>query len=76
MSVYPLGCAPMLNAMRKEGCIEVMNQAAILFNEGLKSIIDAAKSDMPTSNLVLVNAYNIVTDIIQNPSSKGKKTII
>ncbi|KAB2031192.1 hypothetical protein ES319_D05G288000v1 [Gossypium barbadense] len=73
MSIYPLGCSPMLNAMRKDGCIEVMNQAAILFNDGLKSIIDAAKSDMPTSNLVLVNSYNIVTDIIQNPSSKGFK---
>ncbi|KAA3453548.1 GDSL esterase/lipase [Gossypium australe] len=73
ISVYPLGCSPMLNAMRKNGCIEVMNEAAVLFNNELKSIIDRAKSDMPTSNIVLVNSYNIVTDIIQNLYSRGFK---
>ncbi|MBA0692247.1 hypothetical protein Goari_009821, partial [Gossypium aridum] len=47
--------------------------AAVLFNNELKSIIDKVKSDIPTSNLVLVNSYNIVTDIIQNFCSRGFK---
>ncbi|GMI83217.1 hypothetical protein like AT1G29670 [Hibiscus trionum] len=74
MSVNPLGCYPMLNAMRNGSrCIEALNQAATLFNDGLKSLIDVAKSDMPNSNLVFVNSYKIISDIIENPSSKGFK---
>ncbi|XVE60831.1 hypothetical protein DITRI_Ditri05aG0158200 [Diplodiscus trichospermus] len=72
MSVNPLGCVPMVNGMRKGGCIKALNQAATLFNHGLKSLIDVAKSDMPSSNLVFVNSYNIIRDIIKNPASKGK----
>ncbi|KAL4280382.1 hypothetical protein GQ457_03G029310 [Hibiscus cannabinus] len=72
MSVNPLGCYPMLNAVRNGSrCIEALNQAATLFNDGLKSLIDVAKSDMPNSNLVFVNSYKIISDIIENPSSKG-----
>ncbi|XP_040948619.1 GDSL esterase/lipase At1g29670-like [Gossypium hirsutum] len=48
-------------------------KAAVLFNNELKSIIDRVKFDIPTSNLVLVNSYNIVTDIIQNFCSRGFK---
>ncbi|XWS21861.1 hypothetical protein CRYUN_Cryun30bG0092100 [Craigia yunnanensis] len=73
MSVNPLGCVPMVNALRKGRCIKALNQAATLFNDGLKSLIDVAKADMPTSNLVFVNSYKIIRDIIKNPASKGFK---
>ncbi|XVF29940.1 hypothetical protein REPUB_Repub16aG0014200 [Reevesia pubescens] len=73
MSVNPLGCVPMVNGMRKGRCIKALNKAATRFNDGLKSLIDVAKSDMPNSNLVFVNSYKIISDIIKNPASKGFK---
>ncbi|GMI90559.1 hypothetical protein like AT1G29670 [Hibiscus trionum] len=72
MSVNPLGCYPMVNALRNGSrCVEALNRAATLFNDGLKSLVDVGKSDMPNSNLVFVNSYKIMSDIIENPSSKG-----
>ncbi|KAE8709815.1 putative zinc finger protein [Hibiscus syriacus] len=74
MSVNPLGCYPMLKTRRNgSSCIEALNQAATLFNDGLKSLIDVAKSDMQNSSLVFVNSYKIISDIIENPSTKGFK---
>ncbi|XWS21871.1 hypothetical protein CRYUN_Cryun30bG0092800 [Craigia yunnanensis] len=73
MSVNPLGCVPMVNALPKGICVKALNQAITLFNDSLKSLIDVAKADMPTSNLVFVNLYKIIRDIIKNPASKGFK---
>ncbi|XVF63244.1 hypothetical protein PTKIN_Ptkin09bG0072000 [Pterospermum kingtungense] len=74
MSVNPLGCVPMVDALRNgRGSVKALNMGAILFNHGLKSLIDVAKSDMPASNLVFVNSYKIIRDIIKNPTSKGFK---
>ncbi|KAI8016523.1 GDSL esterase/lipase, partial [Camellia lanceoleosa] len=73
MSLNPIGCSPMVNArlpMRK-GCAQKLNLAAHLFNTHLKSLVDLIKPHMPGSNLVYVNSYKVIRDIIKNPTSKG-----
>ncbi|KAG5544616.1 hypothetical protein RHGRI_017148 [Rhododendron griersonianum] len=76
MSLNPIGCTPMAKAMHlreknNKGCDQKLNQAAHLFNAHLKSMVDVIKPRMPASNLVYVNSYKVIRDIIRNPSSTG-----
>ncbi|CAL5387578.1 unnamed protein product [Camellia sinensis] len=73
MSLNPIGCSPMVNARlpTRKGCAQKLNLAAHLFNTHLKSLVDLIKPHMPGSNLVYVNSYKIIRDIIKNPTSKG-----
>ncbi|XP_023536317.1 GDSL esterase/lipase At4g16230-like [Cucurbita pepo subsp. pepo] len=73
ISVNPLGCSPMVRANNKGQCIETLNQAAQLFNLNLKTLVDVLKPQMPRSNLVFLNSYQIINDIISQPASKGFK---
>ncbi|CAK7323601.1 unnamed protein product [Dovyalis caffra] len=75
MAVNPIGCSPMVKANRptRNGCIQGLNKAAHLFNAHLKSLVDFSKQQMPGSNLVFVNSYKMIRDIIKNPVSRGFK---
>ncbi|CAK9153449.1 unnamed protein product [Ilex paraguariensis] len=72
MSVNPNGCSPMVMARQpmRKGCIQSVNRAVSLFNGYLKSLVDIIKPEMPGSNLVYVNSYKVIRDIIKNPDSK------
>ncbi|KAI8550896.1 hypothetical protein RHMOL_Rhmol06G0143100 [Rhododendron molle] len=74
MSLNPIGCTPMAKAVHlreknNKGCDQKLNKAAHLFNTHLKSLVDVIKPQMPASNLVYVNSYKVIRDIIRNPSS-------
>ncbi|XP_059630868.1 GDSL esterase/lipase At1g29670-like [Cornus florida] len=73
MSINPNGCSPMVRARQPEqkGCVEEQNEAALLYNAHLKSLVDLIKPQMPASNLVFVNTNKMIMDIIANPASKG-----
>ncbi|XP_031247110.1 GDSL esterase/lipase At4g16230-like [Pistacia vera] len=74
MSVNPLGCNPVARASQptgQDGCIQVLNQAAHLFNSRLRLTVDFIRPQMPGSTLVFVNSYKIITDIIGDPVSNG-----
>ncbi|XP_057973329.1 GDSL esterase/lipase At1g71250-like [Malania oleifera] len=71
ISVNPIGCSPGLRLEKKERCVGVLNLAARLFNQRLKSLVDEMKPQMPGSSLVYVSSYNIIMDIISHPLSKG-----
>ncbi|XP_077210441.1 GDSL esterase/lipase At4g16230-like [Tasmannia lanceolata] len=73
LSVQALGCVPVVrNRPGASGnCIEAINDAALLFNSYLKILVDEIKPEMPGSNLVLVNCYKIIKDIVDNPSPTG-----
>lgn len=71
ISVNPLGCSPMVRANNKGECIEILNQAAQLFNLNLKTLVDDIKPQIPLSNIVFLNSYNIINDIISQPASQG-----
>lgn len=77
MSVNPLGCSPVVKAVRptREGCVQALNQAAHLFNTHLKTMVDVIQPQLPASTLVFVNSYKIIRDIIRNPSSTGNSCI-
>ncbi|KAF5725616.1 hypothetical protein HS088_TW23G00341 [Tripterygium wilfordii] len=72
MSINPIGCSPMV-LTDPPGCLEGLNEAAQLFNAQLQSLVDVLKPQMPGSNLVFVNSYEIIREIIRNPASRGFK---
>ncbi|KAM1151497.1 hypothetical protein TB2_033741 [Malus domestica] len=71
MSINPLGYSPVVNRPNYIGSPQALNQAAHLYNTQLRTLLDALKSDMPDFSFALVNTYNIITNIIQNPTSTG-----
>lgn len=75
MALYPNGCSPMARARNPNttGCIQILNNAALLFNTNLMSLVDSLSLQMPHSKLVYVNAYKIIMDILQSPTPKGQQ---
>ncbi|RVW86623.1 GDSL esterase/lipase [Vitis vinifera] len=73
MSVNPLGYTPMAIQLPSKVYANRLNQAARLFNFRLKSLVDEMEAEMPGSQLVLVNTYQIINTIIKNPKAKGFK---
>lgn len=73
MAINPNGCSPMATARlpTQEGCVESLNRAALMFNEKLQNLVDDIRPQMPGSNLVFVNAYKVLSDIIRYPRSHG-----
>ncbi|XP_055831048.1 GDSL esterase/lipase At1g29670-like [Solanum dulcamara] len=73
MALYPNGCSPMARARNPNvtGCIQSLNDAALLFNTNLRSLVDSLRLQIPGSTLVFVNAYKIIMDILQNPTPIG-----
>ncbi|XP_043687892.1 GDSL esterase/lipase At1g29670-like [Telopea speciosissima] len=55
----------------KMGCFLPLNKAVSLYNSHLKFLVDVLKPKMPGSNLVYVNSYDIISDIIKNPNPRG-----
>lgn len=73
MAINPNGCSPFATARvpTQEGCVENLNRASLMFNANLKRLVDDIRPQMPGSNLVFVNTYKILSDIITDPSSQG-----
>lgn len=74
MALYPNGCSPMARARNPNatGCIQILNDAAQLFNTNLRNLVDSPTLQMPDSTIVIVNAYKIIMDILQNPTPYGQ----
>ncbi|KAK6114752.1 hypothetical protein DH2020_007021 [Rehmannia glutinosa] len=73
MAINPNGCSPMATTRfpTTNGCVESLNRAAQMFNVQLKNLVDDIRPQIPGSNLVFVNAYKIVSDIIRFPRLRG-----
>ncbi|XP_073134361.1 GDSL esterase/lipase At1g29670-like [Henckelia pumila] len=73
MAINPNGCSPMAKARvpTQDGCIQTLNRAVHMFNAELRNLVDAIRPQMPGSNLVFVNSYKVIMDIIKHPISKG-----
>ncbi|KAK1371863.1 GDSL-like Lipase/Acylhydrolase superfamily protein [Heracleum sosnowskyi] len=74
MSLYPIGCSPLSIAAqpaKRKGCNKSHNEAALLFNAKLKAMVKGIRPQKPGPNVVMVNGYKIVRDIIRNPASNG-----
>ncbi|KAL3845593.1 hypothetical protein ACJIZ3_002996 [Penstemon smallii] len=77
MSINPNGCSPSATARLPtgSGCVQRLNQAAQLFNLNLKNLVDDIQPKLPGSNLVFVNSYNVMIDIIRFPSFRGFRDV-
>ncbi|MQL84489.1 hypothetical protein Taro_016995 [Colocasia esculenta] len=74
VTVQPIGCVPVVREMLQPAngtCVEAMNEAALLFNTNLSSMVDLLKQQMPGSHLVYVNSYKIISDIMRSPAERG-----
>ncbi|XP_051144969.1 GDSL esterase/lipase At1g09390-like [Andrographis paniculata] len=76
----PLGCLPQKLALANDtlsldrdsfGCIRKYNDAAKLFNEGLRRKCVRLRSQMKDATIVYVDMYAIKMDIIANSSTYG-----
>lgn len=76
----PLGCLPQkLSLVEKtsqdldqHGCISRYNDAANLFNEGLRNLCQGLRSELKDATVVYVDIYAIKYDLIANSSKYGK----
>ncbi|WCJ44083.1 GDSL esterase/lipase At1g29670 [Euphorbia peplus] len=65
MSANPLGCYP--SKRNATSCSKELNDAALLYNSQLKLLVRKFREEFHDSNLVFVNSYGIIMDIINNP---------
>ncbi|GFZ07252.1 GDSL-like Lipase/Acylhydrolase superfamily protein [Actinidia rufa] len=75
----PLGCLPQKLSMVKRssndldpyGCLSSYNDAARVFNEGLRHLCDEMRSEMKDATIVYVDMYAIKYDLISNTTKYG-----
>ncbi|CAK8565216.1 unnamed protein product [Lathyrus sativus] len=69
-----IGCSPnelAQNSPDGTTCVERINSANQLFNNGLKSLVNQLNNELNDARFIYVNVYGIFQDIISNPSSYG-----
>ncbi|XP_068649235.1 GDSL esterase/lipase At1g29670-like [Aristolochia californica] len=73
LSTEPLGCVPVVRSspLGQGSCVDSFDHAAKLFAGRMQSLVDEIKPQLPEANLVFVNVYNIMKDIIDDPTSHG-----
>uniref|UniRef100_A0A7N1A0F4 Uncharacterized protein n=1 Tax=Kalanchoe fedtschenkoi TaxID=63787 RepID=A0A7N1A0F4_KALFE len=73
----PLGCIPQKlwlvqsKDLDSNGCISTYNDAAKLFNEGLKHLCQEVRSELKDASVVYVDIYSIKYDLIANATRYG-----
>ncbi|KAK2987037.1 hypothetical protein RJ640_004763 [Escallonia rubra] len=70
----PMGCLPMertRNIVLGSYCVEDYNNVARDFNGKLQRLVLKLNTELAAVQLVLSNSYDILSDIIRNPSSFG-----
>ncbi|XLS73888.1 hypothetical protein HN51_030753 [Arachis hypogaea] len=70
----PMGCLPLeraINIMEFHGCVEEYNNVALEFNGKLRWLVSKLNKDLPGLQLVDANAYDILLQIVTQPSRFG-----
>ncbi|KAI3952389.1 hypothetical protein MKX01_005256 [Papaver californicum] len=78
----PLGCLPqMLTSVREKikvldqhGCIRTYNDAAKVFNDGLRALCAELRTELKGTTIVYVDIYNLKYDLIVNSNKYGFKS--
>lgn len=73
-SLPPIGCLPSQRTLQGgilRECADHENQAAILFNSKLSNEVDRLSKDLNDTNIVYVDIYYPILDMIQNPNKYG-----
>ncbi|XP_010270891.1 PREDICTED: GDSL esterase/lipase At1g09390-like [Nelumbo nucifera] len=75
----PLGCLPQMLSITSRnvsgldpyGCLQSPNDAAKVFNEGLRALCEELRSQMKNATIVYVDIYSIKYDLIANSTKYG-----
>ncbi|KAI3857762.1 hypothetical protein MKX03_023985 [Papaver bracteatum] len=74
-NVPPIGCVPLERDLNHlwvgDSCVTSMNDAAMLFNAKLKTLVSELNSNLVGSKFVYADLYYIASDIIENYQSFG-----
>lgn len=73
LSTGPLGCSPAMRAMRSLNgdCAPQLQQATVLFNTGLRSIVDQLNSQFNAQIYTMGNSFPPSEDVFTNPAANG-----
>ncbi|GLT43570.1 hypothetical protein SLA2020_175090 [Shorea laevis] len=68
----PMGCIPLQRVLSTSGaCQERANTLALSFNKAGSQLIEQLSSKLPNASIQFGDAYNVVNDVITNPSKYG-----
>lgn len=77
-AVGPIGCIPYQLARftgnNKTRCNEKINQAIVLFNTGLRQMVDQFNGgQLPGAKFLYLDSYKSSLDLYLNPAASGKQ---
>ncbi|CAM8912518.1 unnamed protein product [Rhodiola kirilowii] len=73
-SAPPLGCLPSQRTLGGgvgRECVDSLNQAAVLYNSKLTSVIDTFTVQNTDAQAVVIDIYNPLLELIQSPEQNG-----
>ena len=78
IGVGQIGCSP--NALAQNSpdgtaCVQRINSANQIFNNGLRGLVDQFNNDRSDAKFAYINAFGIFQDLINNPSAFGNHSL-
>ncbi|KAK4279167.1 hypothetical protein QN277_016915 [Acacia crassicarpa] len=76
--LVPMGCLPLertVNIFGHHDCDDKYNEVALEFNHKLEAMLNGLNEELPGFKVISANAYDIVFDIINRPSSYGFEVV-
>lgn len=75
--IAPMGCLPVERTTdfmtnHDYGCNEEYNNVALEFNDKMKSLLSKLNKELPGFRIVFADGYNILLELIREPSKFGK----
>ncbi|XP_022135274.1 GDSL esterase/lipase At1g74460 [Momordica charantia] len=68
----PMGCIPLQRVLSSSGeCQDRTNNLALSFNKATSNLLDGLSSRLPNATYKFGDAYDVVADVISNPSKYG-----
>lgn len=74
-SAVPVGCVPAARTVHgrlRRKCSNKLNEVALNFNAKLSPTLEALGKELPDSKIVLIDVYDTLNDMIENPKNHGK----
>lgn len=69
----PMGCIPLQRVLSTSGeCQEKTNTLALNFNKAGAKLMDDLSAKLPNASYKFGDAYDVVNNVITNPSKYGK----
>lgn len=69
----PMGCIPLQRVLSTSGdCQDRTNKLALSFNKASSKLLIDLSNNLPNASFKFGDAYDVVNDVITNPSRYGK----